>query len=76
MIFLLMINGFMMKYVDFVADVVQPYSQIVILRPEGAAASLHISDEPTIFPFRSKAFVFCLFANSVWQKCKNTFQKA
>ena len=32
-----MINGFMMKYVDFFAVVVQPYSQIVILRPEGAA---------------------------------------
>ena len=37
MIFLLMINGCMMKYVDFFAVVVQPYSQIVILRPEGAA---------------------------------------
>ena len=61
-----MINGFMMKYVDFVADVVQPYSQFVIsalkgqqciaqgnalgrlkwsIRPVGAKASLHISDE-------------------------------
>ena len=27
----------MMKYVDFVAVVMHPYDQIVILRPEGAA---------------------------------------
>ena len=35
--FRVMINCFMMKYVDFVAVVMHPYDQIVILRPEGAA---------------------------------------
>ena len=34
--FRVMIYCCMMKYVDFIADVVQPYSQVV-LRPEGAA---------------------------------------
>ncbi len=64
----------MMKYVDFVAVVMHPYDQIVILRPEGAAvhspgqrpgykceshlrpegakASLEMSDEPKNAPSR------------------------